>query len=40
MRAPSFYNLSAIWKMAEGGLVADLVALIGSLDPVLGDVDR
>lgn len=40
VRAPSFYNLSAIGKVAEGGLVADLVALIGSLDPVLGDVDR
>jgi NADH-quinone oxidoreductase subunit D len=40
VRAPSFYNLAAISKMAEGGLVADLVALIGSLDPVLGDVDR
>jgi len=40
VRAPSFYNLAAISKMAQGGLVADLVALIGSLDPVLGDVDR
>ncbi|TAK25535.1 MAG: NADH dehydrogenase (quinone) subunit D [Chloroflexota bacterium] len=40
VRTPSFYNLAAISKMAEGGLVADLVALIGSLDPVLGDVDR
>ncbi len=40
VRAPSFYNLAAISKMAEGLYVADLVALIGSLDPVLGDVDR
>ena len=40
VRAPSFYNLAAISKIAEGGLVADLVAIIGSLDPVLGDVDR
>ena len=40
VRAPSFYNLAAITKIAEGGFVADLVALIGSLDPVLGDVDR
>jgi len=40
VRTPSFYNLSAIGRLAQGGLVADLVALIGSLDPVLGDVDR
>jgi NADH-quinone oxidoreductase subunit D len=40
VRAPSFYNRAAISKIAEGGLVADLVAIIGSLDPVLGDVDR
>ena len=40
VRAPSFYNLAAISKMAEGLYVADLVALIGSLDPVLGAVDR
>ena len=40
VRAPSFYNLAAISKISAGGLVADLVAIIGSLDPVLGDVDR
>lgn len=40
VRAPSFYNLAALPRMAQGGYVADLVALIGSLDPVLGDVDR
>ncbi|MDQ4076173.1 MAG: NADH dehydrogenase (quinone) subunit D [Chloroflexota bacterium] len=40
MRAPSFANLQAIAPMAEGGLVADLVAIIASLDPVLGGVDR
>ena len=40
VRAPSFANLQAISKVAEGGLVADLVAIIGSLDPILGEVDR
>ena len=39
-RAPSFVNLQALPHMAKGRLVADLVALIASMDPVLGDVDR
>jgi len=40
VRAPSFVNLSALPKMAEGGLVADVVATIGSIDIVLGEIDR
>lgn len=40
VRAPSFANLQALPVIARGGLVADLVAMIGSLDPVLGEVDR
>ncbi len=40
MRAPSFVNLQAVSHMAKGGLMADLVALTASLDPVLGEVDR
>ena len=40
VRAPSFSNLSALPHMAKGGLLADLVALIGSIDIILGDVDR
>jgi NADH-quinone oxidoreductase subunit D len=40
IRAPSFINLQALPHMAKGRLVADLVALIASLDPVLGEVDR
>jgi NADH-quinone oxidoreductase subunit D len=40
IRAPSFINLQSLPHMAKGRLVADLVALIASLDPVLGDVDR
>jgi NADH-quinone oxidoreductase subunit D len=39
-RAPSFINLQALPKMAEGRLIADLVAAIGSIDIVLGEVDR
>lgn len=40
VRAPSFINLQALPVMSAGGLVADLVAVIGSLDPVMGEVDR
>ena len=39
-RSPSFINLQSLAHMAKGRLVADLVALIASLDPVLGEVDR
>ena len=39
-RTPSFNNLEALPDMAEGLLIADLVAIIGSVDIVLGDVDR
>jgi len=39
-RAPSFANLSALPLMTQGVFVADLVAITGSIDIVLGDVDR
>jgi NADH-quinone oxidoreductase subunit D len=39
-RAPSFANLQALPIMAQGGLVADLIAIIASIDPVLGEIDR
>jgi len=40
MRSPSLANLNALPVMCEGGLLADVVAAIGSIDIVLGDVDR
>jgi len=40
IRPPSLINLQALKKMAVGHLVADVVALIGSIDIVLGEVDR
>jgi NADH-quinone oxidoreductase subunit D len=39
-RGPSFVNLSALPHMSEGAMVADIVAIIGSLDIVLGEIDR
>ncbi len=39
-RGPSFVNLSALPGMVEGEMVADIVAIIGSLDIVLGEIDR
>ena len=39
-RAPSFYACQALGKMVVGGLIADLIAVIGSTDVVMGDVDR
>jgi NADH-quinone oxidoreductase subunit D len=40
MRTPSFGNLQATPKMVEGGLIADMIASIGSMDFILGDTDR
>jgi NADH-quinone oxidoreductase subunit D len=40
MRAPSFYNLQALPTMGVGYVVSDLIAIIGSIDFVLGEVDR
>jgi NADH-quinone oxidoreductase subunit D len=40
VRAPSFANIQCLPHMMRGGLVADAVAVISSVDPVLGDVDR
>ena len=40
VRGPSFINLQALPVMSEGEMVADVVAIIGSLDIVLGEIDR
>ena len=40
IRPPSFLNLGAVPKMIEGQMVADVVAAIGSVDIVLGEIDR
>ncbi len=40
IRSPSFLSLQAIEKMAIGSLLSDLIAIVASLDPVRGEVDR
>jgi NADH-quinone oxidoreductase subunit D len=40
VRGPSFYNLQSLPHMLRGGLVADAVASISSVDPIMGEVDR
>jgi len=40
INAPSFSNLQVVPHVAPGSLLADVIATLGSLDPVLGDVDR
>jgi NADH dehydrogenase I D subunit len=40
VRGPSFVNLQSLNTMARGGLIADLIVLVGTIDIVLGDVDR
>ncbi len=40
VRGPSFVNLQATDTMARGGLISDLITIIGSIDIVLGEVDR
>ena len=40
VRAPSFVNLNALPVLLRGGLLSDAVAIISSVDPVMGEVDR
>jgi len=40
VRPPSFVNLSVIGELCKGHLIADVVAILGSIDIVLGEVDR
>jgi len=40
VRAPSFINLTALAEMSRGGKIADVVTILGSIDIVLGEIDR
>jgi NADH-quinone oxidoreductase subunit D len=40
MRATSFANLQALPHLAKGSLVADTIAIVSTIDPIMGDVDR
>jgi len=40
IRSPSFVNIQSIPMMLRGGLISDVVAVIGSLDPVMGEADK
>jgi NADH-quinone oxidoreductase subunit D len=40
LRAPSFYHMAALPEMVRGWKMGDLVAILGSLDIVLGEIDR
>jgi NADH-quinone oxidoreductase subunit D len=40
VRAPSFVNLQALSMLVNRGYLADMIAMIGSLDPVMAEVDK
>jgi NADH-quinone oxidoreductase subunit D len=40
IRDPSFANLQSVPELVTGGLVADVIAAVASVDPVMGGVDR
>jgi len=40
IRSPSFCNLQALSKIVKGSMISDVVAIIGSLDPVMGEADK
>jgi len=40
IRPPSFINLSALKEMTVGGTVADAIVVLGSIDIVVGEIDR
>jgi NADH-quinone oxidoreductase subunit D len=40
IRSPSFVNIQALPPMLKGGMISDVVAVIGSLDPVMGEADK
>ena len=40
IRSPSFCNIQALPLMCEGQMISDVVAIIGSIDPVMGEADK
>jgi NADH-quinone oxidoreductase subunit D len=40
IRSPSFVNLQALPRLLEGAMISDVVAIIGSLDPIMGEADK
>lgn len=40
IRSPSFMNLQSTAQLVEGGMISDIVAVLGSLDPVMGEADK
>jgi NADH-quinone oxidoreductase subunit D len=40
VRSPAFCNLALVRELAPGHTVSDLIVILGSLDPVFGEVDR
>ena len=40
MRSPAFSNLSALAQVSEGWMISDVITILGSLDIVLGEIDR
>ncbi|MDP4219912.1 MAG: NADH dehydrogenase (quinone) subunit D [Bacteroidota bacterium] len=40
IRAPSFVNLQGLSRILEGAMISDVVAIIGSLDPIMGEADK
>ena len=40
LREPSFINLQSTAALSIGGMVSDVIASVGSIDPVMGGVDR
>jgi NADH-quinone oxidoreductase subunit D len=40
MRSPAFCNLSVLAEISEGWMISDVITVLGSLDIVLGEIDR
>jgi NADH-quinone oxidoreductase subunit D len=40
IRAPSFVNLQGLSRLLEGAMISDVVAIIGSIDPIMGEADK